>query len=397
MARLKYNLGFILAALVIIAGCLYIYFEHYAPFKAASVIEVSVWLADDNVIGRNLNDLAEKYNSEETEKNGIKISIKSFKTRAELYDTISQCVDKDTGLPDVIICDTDYAAYLNNKGKLADMDKYFSEWEKSTFNDSMVEASTDGGDFLAVPIGAETGVFIVNNSLFNEFDSITSFEKLCSVAGEYYGRNNKPFFSLGDYSMFFRTAMSQLGDSFDASNPRNNDNDNNKYIYNTLADAAYSRGFADVDNPAELVIKGELPCAIVTSAQVMAFSDDDIGDDIDIKSMPLMKNGKSIYFERVIGATITSNDSAEEKAAAEFIEWLSEQDNIQYLTEESGHVPSIGSLKKSSGNKLFEDLCNEINAAKKSAKEVFFKPDGDYSLNSIRFDKVLKTIMGSLN
>lgn len=397
MARFKYNLGLILAALVVVAGCFYIYFEHYTHYRPDTQTEVTLWYTDSDVMGRNFGKLTEKYNSDEGEKYGIKVTLRAFNSRAELYDTVSQCVEKKSQLPDIIICDSDFAAYLDGHKKLASLDEHFGEWEKSSFNDRILSASMQDDKLLLIPVGAETSVFLVNNEMFGEFDSVNSFEKLCSVAGEYYGRNSKPFFSMGDYSMFFRTAMAQLGDDFDASNPRNTDNDNSKYIYNTLADAAFSRGYADMVNPAELVIKGELPCAIVTSPQAMAFADEVKNEQIGINMLPLMKNGKNVYYERIIGAAVIKSDAAKEKSAATFIDWLTAQDNIETLTAGSGYIPAVGSMSDSKKYKLNSELCDTINAAVKQGKAVAFSPDGEYSVNSRSFDAVLKTIMSSLN
>ena len=204
---------------------------------------------------------------------------------------------------------------------------------------------------------------------------------------------------MGDYSMFFRPAMAHLGDNFDASNPRNTDNDNSKYIYNTLADAAFSRGFADMGNPAELVIKGELPCAIVTTSQVMAFADEAKDGKISFQMLPLMKNGKSVYCERVVGATVieSDTDTDKERVAAAFIDWLSAQNNVEVLTAGSGYIPAVGNASDLKKYKLNSELCDAINEAAKQGKTVAFSPDGEYSVNSRSFDAVLKTIMGSLN
>lgn len=397
MARFKYNLGLILAALVVVAGCFYIYFEHYTHYRPDTQTEVTLWYTDSDVMGRNFGKLTEKYNSDEGEKYGIKVTLRAFNSRAELYDTVSQCVEKKSQLPDIIICDSDFAAYLDGHKKLASLDEHFGEWEKASFDDRILSASMQDDKLLLIPVGAETSVFLVNNEMFGEFDSVNSFEKLCSVAGEYYGRNSKPFFSMGDYSMFFRTAMAQLGDDFDASNPRNTDNDNSKYIYNTLADAAFSRGYADMVNPAELVIKGELPCAIVTSPQAMAFADEVKNEQIGINMLPLMKNGKNVYYERIIGAAVIKSDAAKEKSAATFIDWLTAQDNIETLTAGSGYIPAVGSMSDSKKYKLNSELYDTINAAVKQGKAVAFSPDGEYSVNSRSFDAVLKTIMSSLN
>lgn len=397
MARFKYNLGLILAALVVVAGCFYIYFEHYTHYRPDTQTEVTLWYTDSDVMGRNFGKLTEKYNSDEGEKYGIKVTLRAFNSRAELYDTVSQCVENKSQLPDIIICDSDFAAYLDGHKKLASLDEHFGEWEKASFDDRILSASMQDDKLLLIPVGAETSVFLVNNEMFGEFDSVNSFEKLCSVAGEYYGRNSKPFFSMGDYSMFFRTAMAQLGDDFDASNPRNTDNDNSKYIYNTLADAAFSRGYADMVNPAELVIKGELPCAIVTSPQAMAFADEVKNEQIGINMLPLMKNGKNVYYERIIGAAVIKSDAAKEKSAATFIDWLTAQDNIETLTAGSGYIPAVGSMSDSKKYKLNSELYDTINTAVKQGKAVAFSPDGEYSVNSRSFDAVLKTIMSSLN
>lgn len=398
MSKLKYSLGIILAVVLIAAGAVYIYFAHYAPLKPDEATEVTVWYVNNDKMWQNFAGLADNYSSGEGKKYGITVKVKAFDSRTELYKDLNKAIEEKGALPDMVVCDTDYAAYMADKGVLADLSSYFGNWEASSFSEEIAEASSKDGTLVAVPIAAETEVFMVNTKIFPDISALSSFEKLCSVADEYYLRNGSSFFTVSDYSFFFRTAAAQLNDDFDAVSPYDTNNKNCKYIYKLLAEAAYNRGFeASGEDAAKMVGEGKYACAIVSSPEVMRYAYALNADDIEFATYPCMKDGEPAYVEKVTGITMTASDSDSERASAMFIRWFTSAEVESAFVGDSGYILPTGAAVSVSDFDIYSELQTAMDERRNKSEHYTYEASAEYSVNSRNFDDILNTIMDSLN
>lgn len=398
MSKLKYSLGIILAVVLIAAGAVYIYFAHYAPLKPDEATEVTVWYVNNDKMWQNFAGLADNYSSGEGKKYGITVKVKAFDSRTELYKDLNKAIEEKGALPDMVVCDTDYAAYMADKGVLADLNSYFGNWEASSFSEEIAEASSKDGTLVAVPIAAETEVFMVNTKIFPDISALSSFEKLCSVADEYYLRNGSSFFTVSDYSFFFRTAAAQLNDDFDAVSPYDTNNKNCKYIYKLLAEAAYNRGFeASGEDAAKMVGEGKYACAIVSSPEVMRYAYAINADDIEFATYPCMKDGEPAYVEKVTGITMTASDSDSERASAMFIRWFTSAEVESAFVGDSGYILPTGAAVSVSDFDIYSELQTAMAERRNKSEHYTYEASAEYSVNSRNFDDILNTIMDSLN
>ena len=398
MSKLKYSLGIILAVVLIAVGAVYIYFAHYAPLKPDEATEVTVWYVNNDKMWQNFAGLADNYSSGEGKKYGITVKVKAFDSRTELYKDLNKAIEEKGALPDMVVCDTDYAAYMADKGVLADLSSYFGNWEASSFSEEIAEASSKGGTLVAVPIAAETEVFMVNTKIFPDISALSSFEKLCSVADEYYLRNGSSFFTVSDYSFFFRTAAAQLNDDFDAVSPYDTNNKNCKYIYKLLAEAAYNRGFeASGEDAAKMVGEGKYACAIVSSPEVMRYAYAINADDIEFATYPCMKDGEPAYVEKVTGITMTASDSDSERASAMFIRWFTSAEVESAFVGDSGYILPTGAAVSVSDFDIYSELQTAMAERRNKSEHYTYEASAEYSVNSRNFDDILNTIMDSLN
>ena len=398
MSKLKYSLGIILAVVLIAAGAVYIYFAHYAPLKPDEATEVTVWYVNNDKMWQNFAGLADNYSSGEGKKYGITVKVKAFDSRTELYKDLNKAIEEKGALPDMVVCDTDYAAYMADKGVLADLSSYFGNWEASSFSEEIAEASSKDGTLVAVPIAAETQVFMVNTKIFPDISALSSFEKLCSVTDEYYLRNGSSFFTVSDYSFFFRTAAAQLNDDFDAVSPYDTNNKNCKYIYKLLAEAAYNRGFeASGEDAAKMVGEGKYACAIVSSPEVMRYAYAINADDIEFATYPCMKDGEPAYVEKVTGITMTASDSDSERASAMFIRWFTSAEVESAFVGDSGYILPTGAAVSVSDFDIYSELQTAMAERRNKSEHYTYEASAEYSVNSRNFDDILNTIMDSLN
>lgn len=398
MSKIKYKLAAAAALVLLLGGAIYIYFAHYAPFMPNEPQTLNVWYVNDDAMWSGFYAKCGEYNETEGADLGIKINAKAFDTQAQLYESVEDAIESDGEKPDIIACDTDFAAYLDDEDKLADMDKYFGSWETSGYDKSMTAAAKSSKGLAAVPIAAETNVFIVNTALFADSEAISSFEKLCSVADEYYKRSSKSFFTISDYSLFFRDAVAQLGEKFDGVSPHDTDSDNCKYIYKILAETAYDRGFTSSGGQAaEKLADGDIAAAIISSADIMKYADKLSNGDFEFVSFPYMKDGKPAYTQKVTGMTVLASDNTREKSAVEFLRWFTSQKNNSSFVGDSGYLAAIGKENSSSEFAIYEKLMDAVDVMRKKGESTTASASAEYSVNSRNFDNVLSTIMNSLN
>ena len=398
MSKMKYKIALAAAAVLLLGGVIYIYFAHYAPFKPDEAQTLSVWYVNDDAMWSGFNAMCGEYNETNGADCGITISAKAFDTQAQLYESVCSALENGGELPDILACDTDFAAYLDDEGRLADMDKYFGSWETSGYDKSMTTAAKGPKGLSSIPISAETNVFIVNTDMFADYEAISSFEKLCSVADEYYKRTSKNFFTISDYSLFFRDAVAQLGERFDGVSPHDTDSDNCKYIYKILAETAYDRGFTSSGGEtARKLTDGEIAAAIVSSSDLMQYADKLSSDEFEFVSFPYMKDGKPAYTQKVTGMTILASDKTHEKSAVMFLRWFTSQSVNSSFVGDSGYLAAIGKESSSSGFALYDKLMDAVETMRKKGDSTTRAASAEYSVNSRNFDSVLNTIMNSLN
>lgn len=398
MSKLKYKIAIALAAVLVLGGVLYIYLAHYAPYRPETEQTVGVWYVNSDAMWGGFESLCGEYNDSDGAKYGIKVSPRAFESDEELYKAVCDAVENGSELPALVACDADFAAYLDEKGVLADMDNYFGKWESSAYNSDMKAAVTGKNGLTAVPLAAETEVFIVNTELFSDSAAVSSFEKLCSVADEYYKRNSESFFTISSYSMFFRDAVGQLGETFDGLSPHDTGSENCKYVYKLLAETAYDRGFTSVGTEAaKYLADGKIAAAIISSADIMKYASGLDGENFMFGSFPYMKDGKAVYTEKVTGMTILASDRETEKCAQMFLRWFSSSEVNSRFVGDSGYLAATGSASTSSDHAIYSKLVEAVGQMQQKGERMEYAGDAQYSENSRNFDLVLRTIMGSLN
>ena len=350
--------------------------------------DVDVWYVGNNIMTEKFGDYTEKFNSEIGKRRDITVNAKSFDSEEELL----KAVDEGKDLPDMVLCSADAVAYVNGKKLI----KYNAElWNEETIasvDSDLLNACSVDGKLICFPVAAESDVLMINKTLFSETDRLDSFEAFCDAANEYYGTNGKYFFTVSDYSALFNSAMAQLGEQFDADNPFESDNQNVKYIYDKLATAAFKRGYTAVsENPAELVSRGELACAIVPAADVMALDNVD-SSVLSFMPCPTMRGGKDVYVQRVTGLAMLKTDEITEMGAIAFAEWFTQQEINDVFVGFSGFTTKCGTVG-TEGETAAPAAYSALMAAVTSMKHQFYGANADYVLKSIEFNDIIDNIM----
>jgi len=390
MSKFKYKLAIVFAALFLVGGGVFAYFRYFAPLTPEEPVKLEIWYADTSVCG-NLPELVKSFNKNEGWYRQVSAETRCFNNEEALLQAAKGAVS--TGeLPDVIICDTHTASYLQGEGKLADAEQFITDIRDAGYDNRLLKACTYKGALRSIPLLYETDMLIINRELYGDAKAIDSFEELCTVANSYYMENREPFFTVTDYSSFFCSAMTQLGETFTAENPFDSDNEDLRYIYDLLATAAFKRGYAaTTGNPALLVAKGELPCAIVSSTQIMQAEESIDTEQIELVPVPAMENGDRVYTRNVIGVSILKSDENTEKGAAIFAKWLSSEEIYPKLAGDSGFATA---LTPENAEETRKSACRKAVLAVMTAMDYRdFCPSSDYAANSREFNDIIDNIM----
>lgn len=391
MAKIKYKLAIILAAVILAGGAVFVYFTQYAPLKLDEPAEIEIWYAK-NAMSADVDSFVERFNSEEGKDSQVTAELRDFENDRAVLEAVKTAIENGSQLPDVVMCDTNICAYLQSNGKLAELEPYIQSWGSGEYEKGISKSCTYKGKTVCVPVAYEADVLVVNTKLYGQAGDIASFEELCDVANGYYDENKESFFAITDYSAFFNSAMAQLGEKFKAENPFDYEDENVRYIYDRLATAAFKRGYTAVtDNPAALVAKGELACAVVSTSQAMAAAGELDKGNIEFLPVPVMEGGDAVYVRDVTGITILKSDSNTEKGAAIFLNWFTSEAVNSEFVGYSGFIPVNGDMPSygSAPWNIYSDLMKAL----KPVEFCSYNANPDYAVNCYEFNSIMDNIM----
>lgn len=391
MAKLRLKFILLLLALLVIGGGVYIYFDRFAPVTMDEKVSVDIWYVDGGVAWDTLEDIIEEYNKWEGADTGITVTLRAFETEAELQEALSS----DGDMPNMVFCETGMAAMLSEADMLAGIDDYFDAWRLSEFPEKYVSGAKVGGYLLGLPVLSETDIMLLNTDMFADVDSLGTYERVCAVSEEYYKRNGSSFYTLEDYSDFFRLMILRLGGEFDGVSPHDSDDDDCRYLYNEfLAPSALNRGFdLSVGDAAQSVANGDIPCAVVSSASAAEVLDGN--DNIELLPVPSVKKGNDTAVERLTLLCILKGSENEELASCLFAEWFSSEEINTRFAKGSGCLAISGESTAGKGKNqaaLYE-LLDELTS---NDDTVIYPPDAVYEENRIEFNLNLATLMDGL-
>ena len=359
--------------------------------------EPEIWYVSGS-LWRGFPAAVSEFNASVGEEYGITLRTKSFADDASLYEAVAAAAE--TGeTPDMVLCDTDLAAVMNELGMLSDMDKLPRRIGSRYFSQRLLSEAMLEEKLLLIPIASSVDVFIVNTKLMPSFSGELTFEQLCTESGKYYVNHSSPLFTISDYARFFKNASYQLGESFDGVSPHDTDSKTSKYIYRQLAEAAYNRGYSSfTEEPALLVAGGKLPCAIVSSEEVMQYADRMDPDTIGLLDCPRMVGSEPVNTERVYGISILGSDENSMRASAVFAGWFCSPGQNTDFVKSCGCMSAAGVMPEAAEDeRIYRELSALIGGFLADGTLCSAEPSAAYCEKSDSFNKMLTTIMDSLS
>lgn len=393
MDKTKRSILYILAALVAAAIAVTVMLLVSAPKDTeGEKSTVELWYADTDLMTSRIAELTRQYNSGQGLDDGVSVRLKAFDSEGELFEALS---GQSGDLPDMVLCDTNIAASLFAEGRLADLSDYTGVGELIGVSDELLKASKCDGELAAIPIGAVTWLLMCDRTLCGG-KLPTTFEQLCNESKAGYAANGESYFAVKDYAYFFRNLVAQLGGEFDGLTPHNTDSTECKYVYNSLAEAAYERGLdATAEDPAQLVAKGKLACAVASTADIMSAAQDNGCESVIIGAFPVPEGRELRYALKCTGAAVLSGSDEAVRSSMTFIKWLSSGENISELTSDTGYIPARGDMSCSGA--VGKDVVILTERLLKNGENYMPYADATLGGRLSDFDATLTTLMSSLN
>ena len=259
---------------------------------------VSVWYVDDHSdLWTNFENLSDEYNSTNGKEQSVKISSRSFPDDQSLVHELMDAPKP----PSVVLCSGETAAYLDFIGIPHSTNKCFQDWQLAHFDQDYLSSGMNDRGRFSVPISFSPEILFINNQLVDGTESyspenLSTLEGLNSTSFYYEKETGKPFFTAESFSSIIRTTMASRGEDFHAKRNVDIDSDNFKYAYNILAQIAFHQALILSDEDAsQLVLNGEIPCAIVRSDSLMKHIDKEDVDSYTFLPYPYLENGEKVY------------------------------------------------------------------------------------------------------
>ncbi len=312
--------------------------------------------------------LIDKFNSTVGKEEGIVINVTEISSSSELNKSLDMIANRDPGAPSMPDIFTGYpkvAIQFWEKGLLADLNKYFTDEELDLYIDAFLEEGklSDGGLYV-FPIAKSTEVLYVNRTIFDKFAAETgaqvqdlyTFEGIAKLADAYYEwSGGKQFYTADSWFNFSEVGMEQLGDTIFSNETISLDNDNFRYIFNTVFGPAVEGGIAIYDGySSDLSKTGDIVCSTGSSAGVLFYGDTITYEDgtienveYDILPYPIFENGSKTALQRGGGLMVASGDEQKEYAASVFIKWFTAPEQNMDFINKTGYLPVT--------NQAFED------------------------------------------
>ncbi len=346
----------LLALGTILSGC-----GAGSGFRSKHPVMLTMWHNYGGEMQQTMDLLVDEFNATDGKEKGIVINVTAISSSADLNKSLAMIADDAPGAPEMPDIFTGYpktAMQFYEQGQLANLDDYFSEEELGQYIGAFVqEGRLDDGGLYVFPIAKSTEILYLNQTLFDEFAAATgadptllsTMEGITELSRQYYAwSGGKQFFAADSWFNLAEVGVKQLGSSlFADDHTLALHTDEYRNVYDLLSSPAIEGGIAIYDGySSDLSKTGDLICSTGSSAGVLFYGDTITYPDGTVRDAeynflpyPVFEQGERWALQRGGGLMVADNDEKKEKAAAEFIKWLTApEQNMQFISE-TGYLP----------------------------------------------------------
>ncbi|MGW9166090.1 ABC transporter substrate-binding protein [Agromyces sp. NPDC055658] len=335
--------------LLALAGC------SAAGDDGSDVTEVTVWHYWDGTNADTFDAMAEEYNAAHPD---VKISTSNVPNADFLTKLRASATSKT--LPDIAIGDLVWVPQIEQIGSLADLSDLLPESTIADINPALTSFGTIDGKQVSVPVSANNLAYMYNKTLFEEAgldpeQPPTTWEELMTAGKAVLEKTGKPGYDLftqaGDngegLTWNFQVNLWQAGGEFLTE-------DNSAAAFNTPEGEKALQFWVDlIDSGVSPYAKwGEFEKGQGGSAQegswMVGIWAADPPFDFGVGKAPYPSDGVPATNLGGEQAMVFDNSDAESKAAADFLAWFLEPEQVTSWSETTGMLPVTNSVATSS-------------------------------------------------
>jgi multiple sugar transport system substrate-binding protein len=314
-------------------------------------VEVTVWHYWDGTNADAFDDLADQYNESHPD-----VEIKtSMVPNADFLTKLRTSASSHT-LPDIAIGDLVWVPQIQQIGSLADLSSMIPEDTLADVNPALTAFGTIDGAQVSVPVSANNLGYMYNKTLYQQAGldpekPPTTWEELQEDAETILEKTGKPGYDLyteaGDsgegVTWNFQVNLWQAGGEFLTE-------DNSAAAFNTPEGAKALQYWVDlIDSGASPYAKwGEFEKGAGGSAQegswMVGIWAADPPFDFGTATVPYPSDGQPATNLGGEQAMVFDNSDAEAQAAADFLSWFLEPEQVTSWSEATGMLPVTGSV-----------------------------------------------------
>ena len=316
-----------------------------------SVVEVNVWHYWDGTNADTFQAMAEEYNASHEG-----VNIKTSNVPNADFLTKLRASATSNSLPDIAIGDLVWVPQINELGSLVDLGPLLPAEVLTDINPALTSFGTIDGKQVSVPVSANNLGYMYNRTLFEEAgldpDSPpTTWEELLEDGKAILEATGKPGYDLftqaGDngegLTWNFQVNLWQAGGEFLTE-------DNSAAAFNTPA------GKKALDYWLELITSGVSPYAkwgefekgeggsAQEGSWMVGIWAPDPPFEFDVAKVPYPSDGVPATNLGGEQAMVFDNSDAEAKAAADFLAWFLEPEQVTSWSEATGMLPVTHSV-----------------------------------------------------
>lgn len=377
----------------LIAGC----------SKKEQSITLTVWHVYGGQTDSPLNVMIEEFNQTVGKEKGITLQVTQVSNTNTIHKAVLAASKNEPGaadLPDLFISYPKTLLAMSDSSVLVDFQDYFSEEELSSFVPAFLQEGMIDEELLVLPVAKSTEILFVNQTLFERFatetgadlEQLKTWEGLFQMSKEYRKwtdhqtpevvGDGKSLFVHDYHFNYLQVGITSMGEDFFKEGTIAFDQNFTK-AWLPYARAAIQGGIWLQDGYAtEPLRTGEIIVSVASSASVLYYEDivtypNNISEPITVQAfpIPIFEDGSRLVMQRGAGFCLTKSTPEREKAASEFLKWLTEPKcNVRFVTQ-VGYMP----VKKDAFTYLPEAVTSMKNPKYKSLYEAFIQTQQDYS------------------
>ena len=374
--------------------------------KKGEPVVITLWHVYGGQVDSPLNKIIERFNDTYGKEQGIYVQVTSVSNTNTIHEAVLAAGRKEPGaaeLPDIFVSYPKTVLSLPDPNILVDYRDYFNDEELDRYFPEFIEEGMINGKLLVFPVAKSTEIMFINKTLFDRFaketgadeKELSTWEGLFKMAEKYtewtdektpdIPNDGKSFFVHDYHFNYFQVGCESLGEHFFT----NGDKERSlafgpifKRAWLPYANAALSGGVWLREGYAtEPLRTGGAIVSMASSASVLYYEDivtyeDNTSEPIEVKAYPapVFEGGEKLVMQRGAGFCVTKSVPEKEKAAAEFLKWLTEpKNNVEFVTT-TGYMPVT-----KEASRLLPEFVKKLESSKyRSLYDAIAKTQAEY-------------------